>query len=525
MKIRKNILLLLFFFIITCCNRKKIDYKKVFRYNEASNITSLDPAFSSYLPNIWAVNQIFSGLIDLDSNLKVVPNIAKRWKISKDGLEYIFFLRDDVYFHKHFLFKTKDSTRNVIADDFVYSFSRLKDKDVSSPGKWTLNNVSNFKAIDDTTFSIKLKNKFSPFLNLLTMKYFSVVPREVVEYYKEQFRSNPIGTGAFKFKVWYENKKLVLRKNNFYYKPNTPYLEAISISFIVDRQVEFLEFVKGNLDMVTGIDNSYKDEILDNDGDIKDKYKDNFYIHKKPYLRSEYLGFFLGDNRLDTIDIRIRKAINYGINRKDMIKYLRNNIGIPANRGIVPPSLSSFHNGYKYDLKKARKYILDYQNDVGSPAEITINTTNAYLNLGEYIQNNLKKIGLNIKINIHPTATLRELKSKYKVSFFRANWISDYPDAENFLSLFYSKNLCPNGPNYCHFEDDEYDSYYSKSISDTDEDNKKILYRKMDSIIIEKAVIVPLFYDEAIKFISKKVKGLYTNSLDLLDLKKVYKTD
>jgi peptide/nickel transport system substrate-binding protein len=201
------------------CNNETNSTKDhlVFRYNEHKNIGSLDPAFSKDNADIWATHQLFNGLVQMDDQLNVKPCIAKNWIITDSATTYTFNLRKDVYFHKHQLFK-KDSTRTVNASDFEYSFNRLKDKSVASPGSWVLNKVDHFLAVNDSTFQIKLKQPFPAFLGLLTMKYCSVVPKEIVKHYGNDFRSNPIGTGPFKFKRWEENIKLVFRINNNYFE-------------------------------------------------------------------------------------------------------------------------------------------------------------------------------------------------------------------------------------------------------------------------------------------------------------------
>ena len=164
-----------------------------------------------------------------------------------------------------------DSTRVVTAFDFDYSFHRLLDKNVASPGAWVLQNVKNFSAISDTVFQIELKQAFPPFLGLLAMKYCSVVSQEAIEYFDDEYRSNPIGTGPFRFKLWVENTKLVLRKNPTYFEKDSlgnqlPYLEAVAITFLPDKQSEFLQFIQGNLDFMKSLDASYKDDIITLDG-------------------------------------------------------------------------------------------------------------------------------------------------------------------------------------------------------------------------------------------------------------------
>ena len=252
--------------LIQSCSESVTDNKDylVFRYNEHRNISSLDPAFSKDLADIWATNQIFNGLVQMNDNLEVQQAIAKTWKISDSAKTYTFTLRNDVYFHKHNLFK-HDSTRTVNASDFEYSFNRLRDEKLASPGSWVLNKVERFYAENDSVFTIKLKQPFPAFLGLLTMKYCSVVPKEIVEYYGTDFRSNPIGTGPFKFKRWEENIKLVLRKNQNYFEKDTkgnklPKLEAVAVTFLPDKQSEFLQFAQGNIDFVSAM--AHKDEIL-----------------------------------------------------------------------------------------------------------------------------------------------------------------------------------------------------------------------------------------------------------------------
>ena len=110
-----------------------------------------------------------------------------------------------------------------------------------------------------------------------------------------------------------------------------------------------------------------------------------------------------------------------------------------------------------------------------------------------------------------------------KLDFFRGSWIADYGDGENYLALFYSKNHSPNGPNYTHFTDQEYDKLYERSLSENSLDNRRKLYNKMDQIIIDQAAIVPLYYDRVLRFVNKDVTGFQGNAMNMLNLKSVDK--
>ena len=521
-------------YILVSCQKEssKFDDLQVFRYNEHSNVSSLDPAFAKKQADIWPIHQLFNGLVQLDDSLKVRPDIAKSWVISEDGKTYQFKLRNDVYFHKHELFGV-DSTRNVKAHDFKYSFNRLLDSKVASPGNWVLQNVANFEAPNDTTFTIHLKKPFPPFLGLLSMKYCSVVPREVVVYYGNDFRSNPVGTGPFKFKLWVENTKLVLRKNENYYEKDDngqplPYLEAVAITFLPDKQSEFLQLVQGNIDFLSGLDASYKDDILTVDGNLNTRYSKQLDMVTGAYLNTEYLGLKMDiEKEYPTSNHLLRQAINFGFDRKKMMLYMRNGIGTPAIHGFIPKGLPGFNNlkGYSYDPEKAKQLVSDYKTATGDEnPTIAISTNSQYVDLCEFIQRELEKTGLKVAIDVIPPSTLRQSKANGKLPIFRASWIADYPDAENYLSLFYSKNFAPNGPNYTHFKSELFDDLYEEAFVTVSDENRYRLYEKMDSIIIKEAPVVPLYYDAVVRFSQKNVNGLGMNPINLLTLKNVSKT-
>lgn len=535
------IIILCFLAFLNSC-KKSGNYtqsnKKVFRYNESKGISTLDPAYAKSQVLIWPVNQLYNGLVQIDNNLNVKPCIAKTWEISENGKKYIFHLRPDVYFHDHGLFK-EGNGRKVYAHDFVYSLNRIIDPAIASPGAWIFNTLeeNGITAIDDSTLEIKLKSPFPAFLGLLTMQYCSVLPKEVVEYFGNDFRKNPVGTGPFQFKLWKENEKLVLVKNSNYFETDStgnklPYLDAISIRFINDKQSEFLEFLKGNIDFISGLSAANKDELITKNGRLNPQYNDRFRMIHQPYLNTEYLGFMIdsakySDANHAVLNKKIRQAINYGFDRIKMMKYLRNNIGSPAINGFIPKGLPAFSDSltyYYYNPDKVRSLL----NEAGYPngkglSPITLTTTSDYLDLCEYIQQQLSEFGIVIKIDVITGATFREMVANSKVEFFRGSWIADYPDAENYLALFYSKNLSPAGPNYTHYKNMEFDKLYNKSFNITNENERNMVYREMDKIIMNDAVVVPLFYDQVILFVNKDLKGLQSNPMNLLNLKYVDK--
>ncbi len=516
-----------------CHRRDAAVDRMIFRYNEPAGISTLDPAYSKDQSLNWICSQLYNGLVRLDENLEVQPCIAKSWEISPDGVSYTFHLRNDVRFHRHPLLGP-DSTRCVKAHDFVYSFRRLLDPAVASPGLWIFNTVDSanaFTALDDSTLLIRLSHPFAPFLSLLSMPYCSVVPCEVVEHYGADFRRHPCGTGPFQMQLWKEGVKLVLRKNPLYFECDTmgqrlPYLDAVAVTFIVDKQTAFLEFVKGNLDFMNSLDAGYKDELLTRTGQLKPKYQGRIVMHSMPFLNTEYLGFNMEYKNSPLQDRRVRQAICYGLDRAKMMKYLRNNIGYPGEQGFLPLGLpgsdSAATYGYRYNPDKARRLLADagYPNGEGLP-ELSLSTNASYLDLCRYLQQQLGLLGINVKLDVNPPAALREAMAQGKTAWFRGSWIADYPDAENYLSLFYTPNRAPSGPNYTRYSNPYYDRLYERSRQETDPARRVELYREMDSLIMYEAPVLVLYYDRILHFTHSRLSGLRSNAMNALDLRYV----
>lgn len=532
----------LLFGLSGCGPDRQATEKTIFRYNESAGISSLDPAFSRNLENIWAVNQLFNSLVELDSNMNVRPSIAERWDISEDGLTYTFYLRDDVFFHDHEVFPNGEG-RQVVASDFEYSFKRLYSEKLAAPGAWVMSILDRSRsggveATDDKTLQLFLKERFPPFLGILSMKYCSVVPHEVVERYGTDFRAHPVGTGPFRFQAWVEGTKLVLKRNNKYFERDgggrrLPYIDGVAVSFVKDPGGEFLDLLKGNFDMMSGLHASYKDELLDPFGDLNPAYRKVLDLQKQPFLKTDYLGFLI-DTALEKVQQsplrkqKVRQAFNYAIDRGLMVQYLRNNIFEPATSGFVPFGMPGFNRekvpGYERDLDKALQLLREAGYSSGAElGEITLSSTADYADLCEFVQRQLAEIDINCKVDILPASSHREYVANGQLMFFRKSWLADYADAENFLSVFYSGNFAPDGPNYTRFSSAAFDSLYLQSMELNTLSERVPLYQRMDSLVMAHAPIIPLYYDVVVRFVNKDVSGLRSNAMNLLDLRYVRK--
>lgn len=534
----KNIVFFTAFLVsFLACSTYNKENKQVFRYNEPTGIASLDPAFAKNQSILWAVNQLYNSLVETDSNLQVKPSLAKSWEISEDLMTYRFQLRTDVFFHDNPGF-SDGKGRKMIAADVVYSFKRIMNPATASPGAWIFNNrvdTSNgFSAIDDSTFQLKLLRPFSPILGVLSNKYCSIVPKEVIQFYGKDFRSHPCGTGPFQFKTWEEGQSLILLRNDHYFEKDEagqslPYLDAVKISFNDSRATEFLQFRQGELDFLNDIDPSFKDEVLNKKGQLRKDWEGKIILQKHAYLNTEYLGIVVdtANELVKQSPLRVKKirqAINYGFDRKKLMFYLRNSIGTAAESGFVPAGLPSFDTsavkGYQFEPEKARRLLQEAGYDKKGPA-IKLLTIPIYADLGNFIAKQLEEIGMKVEVEVIPKSLLLEQTAQSKALFFRASWIADYPDAENYLSVFYGKNPAP--PNYTRFKNPAFDELYEKAMLVTSDSIRYRLYQDMDRIIIDEAPVVPLWYDQVIHLVQPNVKGFMANGLNLLELRKVRK--
>ena len=509
--------------------------KQIFHYNEHTGIASLDPAFAKNQSVMWPVHQLFNTLVEINADLEIVPSLATNWTLSDDKLIYTFNLRSDVYFHDDACFP-QGKGRRMVAGDVVFSLARIMNPATVSPGAWIFNDKLDsllpFVAVNDTVFQLRLRRPYQPVLGILSMQYCSILPREAVEKYGPALRRHPVGTGPFKMLAWEEGQALVLTRNETYFEKDStgkklPYLDGIKITFFDSKATEFLLFRQGQLDFINDIESSFKDEILTRRGQLRPQWRDKIQLQVHPYLNIEYLGILVDSNSTLVKDSplrlkKIRQAINYGFDRRKMVQYLRNSLGTPAEAGFVPAGLPSFSDtlvkGYYYDPGKCRQLLAEagYPDGSGLPV-IRLQTIALYSDMADFIAKQLAEAGIPVQVETVQKAYLLELTAGSQSSFFRGSWIADYPDAENYLAVFYSKNPAP--PNYTRFSNARYDQLFEQAIREENDSLRYALYRQADQLLIEEAPVVPLWYDKAVRLVQPGVTGFEPNGLNLLELR------
>ena len=525
-----------------CKNVDKKSPQQIFHYNEDVSVTTLDPAFVRSQSENWIVSQIFNGLIDLDAQLQPVPALAKSWEISTDLLTYTFHLRSDV----NFCFVDKQgkvTTRKMVASDVAYSLSRIADPATSSPGAWIfvgkidsqLNRV--FIAPNDSTFVLKLVSPAASLLGLLSTNFGYVVPKEYARLDKSYLARNPVGTGPFYVRRWEDEIKLVMRKNPHYHEEDTqgvplPYLDAINVTFVKNKQTAFMQFAAGSYDFFNGLEGSFKDELLTDQAMLKPKYAQKMKAIITPFLNTEYVGCYLGEYPGKTNwlkDVHLRRALFYAVDKQKLVRFFRNGLGDAGDWGVVPPILNAHEKETITEENAAwQKALAEYQQSgyakQNNKPEIVLSTTADYLDMMVYLQETWGRLGVKIKVDIQTGGMLRQLRNEGKLMLFRGSWIADYPDAENFLACYYAPYLSPMGPNYTHFEDAQFDTLYR--LIEVGESGQKASLRKQyiqqaNQILIDQAPVIPLYYDKSIRLIQPWVQGLENDAANRLVLKRV----
>ena len=526
----------LFLFSISCNTPKSNSNKQVFHLNfSTGTLESIDPAFAKDLYIMWTIHMVYNTLLETDEHLNIIPSLATHWDISPDGLTYTFYLRNDVYFQDNEVF-IRGKGRKMTAADVAYSFGRLIDAQTASPGSWIFNervaSSEPFNAINDTTLQLKLSKPFRPLLQMLTMPYCSVVPHEVVQHWGKDFRSHPCGTGPFMFHYWDEGNSLILHRNPNYWEHDSsgaklPYLDAVQMSFFDSKATEFLLFRQHKLDFVNGVDGSFKDLVVSKDGTLKKEFANVFRLTKQTYFNTEYIGLLTDTTNVLVKDNPIgsplvRQAMNYAIDRKKIVTYFRNGMGIPA-KGFIPSGMPGYDSthvyGYTYDPAKAEKLLeqAGYPHGKGlKPFKVI--TPDNWVDILNLVCTEMQEVGIPMQVDVTQANIVKQQMSRSQALSFRAQWIADYPDAESYLVCFNSHYPAP--PNYSRFSNATFDKWYDESLNAPDTLRWK-LYHRMDSLAISYAPVIPLYYEYLMHFTQNNISGFSSSPMNIIELKRV----
>ncbi len=476
---RLVLILPVFLVICSCSAENRLPGYLYYRMN--ADPSTLDPALIVDVPGGYISAKIFNGLVKLDEDLNVIPDIAKSWEVSQKGAEYIFHLKKNVKY---------TNLREVTANDFKYSFKRILSPAGRSPNTWVLEKISGAKdfmqgratdisgieILDQYTLKIRLDQPFSPFLHLLTMTAAYVVPQEEVERLGADFSSHPIGTGPFLLKEWRNNNEIILTRNNHYFSDHAK-IKGIVYRIIPEDLTAVAEFELGNIDVITVPASEYA------------RYSAS--VQWKEYLSSVhglniyYLGFNCSRPPFD--NFKLRNAVSYAIDREKILKTFYENRGRLA-QGPVPDMLRKWQMlfPYPYNPQEAKR-IIDAEGITKRTILFYISADQEVIDMAEIIQSYLNKAGLKVRIKQLEWSAYKSAVNNGEADMFWLSWWADYPDPENFLfPLFHSSNHGAGG-NRSRYSNKEVDRLIEAGQKAPDISARDGFYSQAEHIIVEEA--------------------------------------
>ena len=532
----------------------------VFRLNEIEDFRYLFPHNCQDHVSVQIGSQVYEGLVSLaPENLEVIPGLAKQWEINDDATKFTFHLREGVFFHDDECFPDKQG-REVKASDVAYCFTRLCSKSPDNQNFWLFEDrvkgaaeyyastvaeaplaegVAGLKVTDDYTIEISLTKPDAGFLKILAAPGCWIYPEEAYDFYGEKLRDRAVGTGPFKLKAVKKGEVVVLERNPKYWEIDEhgnqlPYLSNIKITFQSDKKVELEQFRMGNLHMIHQLPVEMIDDVLVDFEDVKQGGHQPFDMQSIPFMQIQYYGM---DHHSEAFkDVRVRQAFNYAIDRETLVNRVLMGEGTPATYGIVPPSFQSYPieriKGYTYDPERAANLLAEagYPNGKGFP-ELTLQ-----LNSGGKINEKaaaaiqemlLENLGVRINLAVLPMVEHYERVDAGKAEFWKAGWIADYPDPENFLVILYGQHNqgVSGGDGYLNpgrFASETFDSLFDLAASEVDVAKRMELLAAADQVLIDEAAIMPLYYGESMRLVAKKVQNFPINPIELRDFRRVW---
>jgi len=482
---------------------------------------TLDPAYSTDIYSITLIEQIFDGLVQFDRELNVVPALATSWKVSPDGLVYTFNLRSDARFH---------NGRQVTANDFVYSFTRILDpkeessalgffervEGASAYRKGESDKVAGLRALDAHTLEITIDEPFAAFLSVLAMFNSKVVAREEVERWGKDFGRHPVGTGPFSLTSW-EGNQIVLTANPRYYE-GRPYLDRVVYTIYAgaQRQKILHDFLEGRLE-----------EAAVFGADRQEMAQTHVYqFVRKPSLSLQFYGMNCASPPLK--DRRVRQALSWAIDKDKIVREVFKDQFIPA-RTILPPGMTGYtpeNRAYGYDPQRSRALLAEagYGPSQKKLSLILLSASKSSVAQRELamVAADFADVGVELQIQYETDWPTFEAALKSKgLQMYRYFWSADIPDPDNFLNV-----LCGSKSvyNFMRYSNPRVDNLLSRALVERDIIQRVRLYRQAESLILEDAPMIPFMYWVFEAVFQPYVKGLEISSLGqpYIPLKKIW---
>ncbi|CUU01137.1 peptide/nickel transport system substrate-binding protein [Candidatus Kryptobacter tengchongensis] len=526
-----GILPVILFIIFSSCKTKKVE-KNIIYEAILSDPRSFDPRDQVDAETYGIMYTIYNTLVEMDDSLVIQPAIAERWE-TKDFKEWKFFIRDGVYFHPDPCFGSA-GTKKLTAYDVEYSLNRsLKPGGVGAfmltdivEGAEEVNQgkaekASGIFAVDSTTLVIRLKQPYGKLLERLATPFFFIVPREAVDYYKDEFPRHPVGTGAYMFERYEPGNAVFLKKNPLFWKKDNdgkrlPYLDGLVFKIVRNPQLALNEFLSGNLDAVE-VQPVFVDLLFEN-GRLKKEFQ-KYKVVENIALDVHFLAFNFKEKIFSNKNFR--QALNYAIDKRVICERILNNLATPAI-GILPPGVYSDVKRkpvYELNKEKAKEKLKLAGYDAGGKApelELHIDNKQTTELMAQYVQATLKELGINIKLKKTDFGTLLADVVSGKSKFYYMWWEGTDPNPEIFMVQFKS-NLLPEkgGYNFGRYNNKSVDNLFDAAVRELKPEKAKKLWLKLDSLLVEDAPWIFLYHTKRVRLLQPYISNYDNNPMQI----------
>ena len=488
---------------------------------------TLDPHITTDATSARIIVEVFGGLVTIDPNLDIVPDLAESWDISGDGRVYTFHLRPDAVFHDGSPVTAQDVqwsleratnplTESPVADQYLGDIIGVEEKLAGDALS-----ISGVNVIDERTIEIAIDEAKSYFLAKLTYPTGFVLDQENVDANPRNWFRKPNGTGPFRLTEYQVGETLKLSRNENYHL-GAPRLEEVE--FILSGGTQLLMYENDEIH-IAGVSLADLDRFSDPNNEL---YPD---LRTAPASFSvNYIGLNVNEPPLD--DVKVRQALNLAIDKQEIASIVLGDLVEPAD-GILPPNFPGYDesvSGYEFDPVRAKQLLEEskYGDDLANIPPITITTpgsfgANVSLDMEVVLQMWERHLGITAEFQQTEFATFLKDLHKGRFQMFDIGWIADYPDPENFLDiLFHSES----SNNHTHYSNPEVDALLMKARVETDETARYALYNQAEQKILDDAPWVPLWFDGESKLLVKpNVQDFHLPPLIIPRMRYVYLTE
>lgn len=482
-----------------------------FNLGLSETVEKLEPAHIQNHSQRLVASATYEGLVYYDeSRQSVQPRLARSWKYSPDGKTITIQLRKDVKFSNG-----KKLTAQDVKASFEYNIVNSQDWNNTclylpiAGSKEKINGkameITGIQVLDNHSLRITLIQPHAAFIASLSNPIFWVMDLE-------SGLTPPAGTGPYMLKEK-SSASLQFLRNDHYYR-GRPHLSALNVTIYSDDDTAFKAYKEGKLDLLDNIppaemanirqSKDYKGLLIEKP--VLEIYCLGFNMHRDPYVHS-YL---------------LRRALNYAIDREHIIKQLSGDGYLPS-KGPVPAGLEALNEdipGYRYDANKARQLLAEagYLDGKGLPIlTLTYNDDSGHAIVAGEVARQLAEFGIRVQTQQQGWDYYKKQINSRALSFFRLSWAADYPNADNYLySLFHSSQI--GMTNFCGYQNPQVDKILNNSRQQYKDPQTRLqLLRRAEAMIIDDAPCLWLFQKKAQKLVSKDVRNLKLDCMEMID--------